>query len=66
MLLPGDLAYVVVARVRWQLRGLVGFLAQRVGILARDTEQVAFDVYGETAAEGLRDVTLLSLPRASR
>src|SRR5215469_8583557 len=59
-LFPGKTLHVLGVRIRWQLGGLHCFLADRIGIVAGDAEQVAFEVHGETAAERLGNVTRLA------
>ena len=56
-LLPHQLLDFVVGRAGGQFERLGRFLADRVGILARHAEQIAFDEHGVTATERLRDVT---------
>src|SRR5256885_4611732 len=59
-LLPGELAHILFAGIGRQLGGFDRLLADGVGILAGDAEQVALEVHGEAAAEGLGDVAGLA------
>src|SRR3989440_208245 len=59
-LLPGELAHILFVGIGRQLGRLDRLLADGVGVLARDAEQVALEVHGEAAAEGLGDVAGLA------
>src|SRR5947208_5919923 len=59
-LLPGELAHILFGGVRRQLGRFDRLLADGVGVLAGDAEQIALEVHGEAPAEGLGDVTGLA------
>src|SRR6185312_5402004 len=65
-LVPGQLLHVGVGGVGRHLDRRRRLLAQRVGVLARDAEQVAFHVHREAAAQRLRDVADLAGGQAHR
>src|SRR5256886_1030522 len=59
-LLPGELAHILFVGIGRQLGCFDRLLADGVGVLAGDAEQVALEVHGEAAAEGLGDVAGLA------